>query len=97
MESAGCRRLWVLIQGLPPDAAVWRQETAWTNQDELAAAHMELLDMWMRIQVQIWTGNKPKGKPLRIERPNQTPEAPKAKRKRNPKPEEVIAFFGQIK
>lgn len=42
------RRLWALIQGLPPDAAVWREEMAWTPQQELMATTIEVIDLWGR-------------------------------------------------
>jgi hypothetical protein len=41
-ESAGCRRLWALVSGLPPDAAVRRDGKVWTTREELAARHIEL-------------------------------------------------------
>jgi len=35
--------MWVLIKGLPEDAAVWRQDKpGWTQQDELLATIAEL-------------------------------------------------------
>lgn len=39
--SIGCRRLWVLIAGLPPDAAIRRDGKVWTDHHELAARHIE--------------------------------------------------------
>jgi hypothetical protein len=42
------RRLWVLLDGLPNDAAVWRKEFAWSVQDEMKATQLEQADMWFR-------------------------------------------------
>lgn len=71
-ESAGVRRLFVMLQGLPPEAATWREEMGWTQADEFAASLLELTDAWGRATVMA-LGKKPRGKPLQIPRPNKTP------------------------
>lgn len=39
----------MLVDGLPSDAATWRKEFAWTQEDELAAYNIEVTSMWLRI------------------------------------------------
>lgn len=39
--------MWVLLNGLPPDAAVWRIEgRQWTQHDEFLALIAERIDAW---------------------------------------------------
>jgi hypothetical protein len=73
IETMGVRRLFALVQGLPLDAATWREERTWTQRDELAALQVELTDVWGRLIFSA-LGGKPKGKPLRIARPAQQAE-----------------------
>jgi hypothetical protein len=56
--SAGCRRLLVLVQGLPPDAAWRRDGKAWTSQLELAAALIEQMDRWGQAFLSFMSGKK---------------------------------------
>lgn len=50
LNATGVRRLLALIEGLPVDAAVWREDKpGWTQADELAALQIEMADMWGRI------------------------------------------------
>lgn len=48
----GARRLWALIEGMPEDAA-WRRPDVpgWTQQDELAAQQIELMDLIGRLLI----------------------------------------------
>jgi hypothetical protein len=66
-ETVGCRRLWVLVQGLPIEAAVWREENAWTQQDEFAASQLEMTHALWRL-VNSGLGGRDI-QPLRIDRP----------------------------
>jgi hypothetical protein len=74
----GIRRLSVLVDGLPFDAPVWREEKdeadSWTRADELAALAIEVTDMYGRLTLQA-AGHKLKGKPIRINRPDHVEEA----------------------
>lgn len=45
----GCRRLWALITGLPPDCALARDGRAWTTAMELASRQIENESMWLAI------------------------------------------------
>lgn len=58
----------MLLKGLPPDSAFMAGEARWTRTDEFLAAQLELTDGWSRLLFAA-AGGKPKGKPLRIERP----------------------------
>jgi len=52
----GVRRMWALITGLPADSATWRGDAPkWTQQDELAASLVEMLDLTGR-RLMAWTG-----------------------------------------
>lgn len=82
----------MLINGLPPDAAVWREETAWTFRDELAATQIEITDIWFR-NLFVALGGKPKGKPIRIERPKQG--EPEKQSKRTNDPAVIAGFFAK--
>ncbi len=77
------RRLLVLIQGLPADAATWRPDTGgWTTQDELAAGTMELMDSWFRILALVGGAKKQQlPKQVEIERPERGGEKPQPKRR----------------
>ena len=65
-----CRRLWVMIQGLPANAAVWRKENAWSPRDELQALSVERLEYWGRRLYEA-AGGKVRGEELRIPRPGE--------------------------
>jgi len=49
--TLGVRRLWALVNGLPQDAPLWRDERieaeSWTRQDELLAQQNEILGGWL--------------------------------------------------
>lgn len=49
----GARRLWALASGLPPEAAVWRDGSAWSQQHELTAVALERADMWGHLLAQV--------------------------------------------
>lgn len=77
------------MQGLPRDAAAWRQDVkAWTQEHELAASTLENQDAWFRNlhRVLLLSGgvkqaDLPKyGEPLRINHPDR-PEPPRPKRR----------------
>lgn len=40
-QTAGCRRLWALISGLPLDCAIRRDGKTWTTERELIARQVE--------------------------------------------------------
>lgn len=45
--------MWVLVDGLPPDAATWRDDPAvFTRQDELLAVAIEEFGRWPRFALQ---------------------------------------------
>lgn len=44
--TAGCRRLWALVRGLPPDSALRRDGRMWTQANEIAAVALERADVW---------------------------------------------------
>lgn len=76
VDRLGVRRLWALVNGLPRDAAVWREETQWSWERELAAALIEVHDMWGR-NLALLSGAKKKSlpKPIRVPRPGREHEA----------------------
>lgn len=88
-----------MIEGLPAEAATWRQDRpGWTQSDELAAGHIELLDIWGRLLALALLNPKkfPRQlhKPLRIQhpdRPGSTP--PPQARLITTDPREISAFF----
>jgi hypothetical protein len=66
-ETVSARRLWVLIEGLPADCAVWRDEV-WTREQEFLAGLIEMADIasWRTVAA---LGGEMKGEPIYIERP----------------------------
>jgi hypothetical protein len=83
------------VQGLPRDAATWREEMSWTYQDELTAALIEVVDLWGRIGAQIQGARSSQlPKPIRIPRPGQQEQA---KRKITTDPAEIRRFLGGLK
>lgn len=82
-EAAGVRRLCVLLRGLPPEAATWREETRWTDRDELAAMTVELIDGWGRGLAKL-LGGKVSGKALQIPRPERSSAAPSSENELDP-------------
>lgn len=100
----GARRLLVLIKGLPPsEAAVWREESGWQAQHELAAASIELADYWGRnvvaTLISLLAGDKQQAqkalkslpKPVRVPRPGDEPERPQKST-----PADVRRFLSKI-
>jgi hypothetical protein len=94
------RRLLALIQGLPPDAATWREDTPnWSQQDELVASLIETTAAWGNQMVSALIavhGGKPQSiEPVRIEHPDRPmPEKPKPKKRRLATPADVAAQLG---
>lgn len=70
IDTVTCRRLWVMIQGLPADAAVWRKENAWSPRDEIQALGVERLEYWGRRLYEA-AGGKVRGEELHIPRPGE--------------------------
>lgn len=77
------------MQGLPRDAAAWREDVkAWTQEHELLATVLENQDGWARLIHRALLGiggvkpaDLPKyGEPLRLEHPDR-PEPPRPKRR----------------
>jgi hypothetical protein len=47
VDSGNVRKLWVWLNGLPPEAGVWRVDgQQWTTLHELLAMNAELTDQW---------------------------------------------------
>lgn len=91
------RRLWALVQGLPRDAAVWREDIGgWSMQDELAAAQVEVTDQWGRILAQAW-GVKRQAlpEPVRLDHPDRRRAAAAPKGKVIRSIDELAAWFGR--
>ena len=70
----------MLATHLPPEAAVWRQDTPdWTRQDEWAARTLESIEHWGPVLFMALTGGKGRAKPpVRIfDHPDRPKEKPK--------------------
>jgi hypothetical protein len=68
-DVGGARRLWALVQGLPPDAACWREDM-FTRQEEFAAAQIEVTDQWLSNLAQLLGAKRQSlPKPIRVPRP----------------------------
>jgi len=91
----GPRRLWALVNGLPAEAAVWREEMAWTLRDELAALQVELLDTLIRAQIKLWTGKNARGRPIRVERPDRSKTLRRPEPRKARSTEQVLDFFAK--
>lgn len=64
--------MWALINGLPPDAAVWRVDgQQWTLHEELLAIAVERIDAWGVAHARLSGGGKALKDytPLRVPRP----------------------------
>lgn len=75
IETAGCRRLWVLVNGLPPEAATWRIDgQQWTTLHELVSVVAERIDLWGLTSARIATRGKigSTQHPLRVPRPGES-------------------------
>jgi hypothetical protein len=47
------RRLWALVNGLPADAATWRNGVLWTDRDYMLALLTELVDRWGNVNARV--------------------------------------------
>ncbi|MEA2689628.1 MAG: hypothetical protein QOD51_2235 [Candidatus Eremiobacteraeota bacterium] len=97
------RRLWALVNGLPPDAAVRRQGSAWSQDHELHAIAIERNDYWLHALVVASRGlkkNPPRLPPIEHPDRNRTRDEPSGERpevkQRMSTPEEIRAFFGRL-
>lgn len=92
---SGCRRLLALINGLPVEAAVWRQDKPSWNQDhELLASLIETIDRWGRIQTDLACGKKVQvPAPVRVTHPDRPEPAAPPKPKVTTDIAEIAAFF----
>lgn len=76
--AIGARRVLSLFEWLPPEAALWRSaKTAWTDERELLATQIEVIDALRRafIVAHSKQGTRPP-EPVRIPRPWQKAEKP---------------------
>jgi len=85
------RRVWVLVQGLPPDAAVWRRD-GFAPTEELLVQLLERHDQWARSHLQAMLGHKRVNMPapFQIMRPG---EEPPSKPKIETDPRVIAAWF----
>jgi hypothetical protein len=91
--------LWVLVHGLPEDAATWRQDKSkWTNQDEWSAQILEGINGWGAVhsaQLAALGGQKVEPpEPHRIEHPDRPALPEPAKPEITKDPGEIARFFG---
>lgn len=88
-----------LFNGLPLEAAVWREEhSAWTQQDELLATCVEMIDAWGRQLVSVLlavNGAKAPdfGEPLRIRHPDREEPDPPPPPDVTNDPQRIAAFL----
>lgn len=81
VEDLPPRRLWALIDGLPPEGALGRHRTGgWTEAEHMLATLIETTDYWGRAAAVIG-GAKADSlpKPIRFTRPGMEPEEPERK------------------
>jgi hypothetical protein len=73
VDGTGARRLWALVNGLPADAATWRNGVLWTDSDYMLALVAELVDGWGAANARVH-GVKQNSlpKPLEITRPQRS-------------------------
>lgn len=92
-----CRRLWTLIEGLPPHAAIRRRGKVWLTEHELAAQHMEQSTGLLRLIAQS-LGVKFKGPgPEPVDHPDRrTAPAPEQAKPKMSTREEIAAFFDRV-
>lgn len=93
-DTIGCRRLWVLVQGLPPDSAFYRQGKLWTQAHELTALAVEKLEHRLSTLAVMWADEKSKGRippPIVITHPDRPQPPPK---KKSVSPGALMSLFG---
>jgi hypothetical protein len=82
----------VWVNGLPPEAAVWRVDgRQWTTLHELLALNAEVTDRWGHINAQLKSTRKLKSEPLQIARPSD--KAERSKDRVITDVREIAAFF----
>lgn len=94
-DCIGCRRLWVLVAGLPSDAAVRREGKMWTTREELAARHIELERGLLRTIAQA-LGVKFTGPPPEPIRHPDRPTAENAQRRMSTR-SEIQGFMARLR
>lgn len=76
-DRIGVRRLWTYVNGLPIEAATFREELReegrWTTAHELAALAIERSDRWLRAVAQPHYKNR-LADPIEIPRPGEEPK-----------------------
>jgi hypothetical protein len=97
-ETAGCRRLWVLVNGLPPEASTWRVDgQQWTVQDELLAVAAERIDAWGLMNARLQASKKTQKflpeKSLEVPRPGDKTKEPDMRDRVVSDPREIAAWF----
>lgn len=93
MCESGVRRLCALIEGLPPDSALHRDNAMWTQDNEIAAAGIELTQMWLAMLVSLWMAKGQKVPPIvPITHPHR--EMPEPERKATADPTQLARVLG---
>lgn len=103
-DQIGCRRLWVLVNGLPPDAAVFRVGgQQWTLRDEINAQILEAVDRWGWVSARLRVDPKHHrmlpDAPISVPRPrhdgepDESPEEKQPEKDRHQLQRERIALF----
>lgn len=93
--GSSLRRLVVLLEGLPDEAAIWREEMRWTTKDELQALTIEVIDMQRREAFMIATGKQHPSEPIKIPRPWDEEEKKAEPKKLETNAEVIGAWFGK--
>ena len=85
--------MWVLVKGLPPEAAVWRQHS-FAPTEELLVQLLERHDQWARAHLQALLHHKKISVPpeFRLLRPG---EEDQPMRKIETDPGRIAAFFSE--
>jgi hypothetical protein len=97
VERTGCRRLWALIAGLPPDSALRRRGKQWTTAHELAARQVESTVDYLRVIARA-NGVKFKGPaPPPVEHPDRPSAAPVDAPVQMSTREEIAGFLGRLR
>jgi hypothetical protein len=79
----GARRLRALIEGLPPDAMLWRRVPGWGSDQELLALNAEVTHSIVRVLISAYSKKGAKvPKPLKVPRPTADRAAPRSTAKR---------------